>query len=166
MFLLLTACGWNSAHVESPLITAARDGNAALVAQLVKEGADPNQRTGVNDWPALLHAVHKHQLGTAAALLDAGADPNRGYPRDYTPLMMAAGYGHADMVKLLLARGANARAADDRGATALDYARDGINDIDDFTVFRCQDDAARALLAADPLQPNGRSWWARVKRCA
>ena len=166
LILFLTACGWNAARDESPLIAAARDGNAALVAQLVKAGADPNQRTGVNDWPALLHAVHKHQLGTAAALLDAGANPNRGYPRGYTPLMMAAGYGHADMVKLLLAHGANARAADDRGATALDYARDGVNDIDGFTVFRCQDDATHALLAADPLQPNGRSWWARVKRCA
>jgi ankyrin repeat protein len=163
--LLLLACG-SPARDESALIGAARSGDAARVTQLVREGADPNQRDGANDWPALLHAVHKHQLGTAAALLDAGADPNRGYPRGYTPLMMAAGYGQTDTVKLLLARGANARATDNRGATALDYARDGVNDIDGFTLFQCQDDAARALLAADPSQPNSRSWWAKVKRCA
>ena len=166
LVLLLIACGYNNSATESPLFVAARSGDAARVTQLVKQGADPNQRAGINDWPALMHAVHKNQLATAAALLDAGADPNRGYPHNYTPLMMAAGYGHADMVKLLLARGANPRAADDRGATALDYARDGTNDIDRFTLFSCQDETARLLLAADPAQPRGRSWWAKVKRCA
>jgi hypothetical protein len=29
-------------------------------------------RDGENAWPALLHAVHKHQLGTAAALIGGG----------------------------------------------------------------------------------------------
>jgi len=163
--LLLTACSVRVSD-EPPLILAARNGDAAAVMRLVKAGADQNLRGGANDWPALLNAVHKHQLAAAAALLDAGADPNRGDPRGYTPLMMASGYGDTDMVKLLLGRGASPRVADDRGATPLDYARDGINDIDRFTLFRCQDDAARALLAADPAQPRGKSWWARVKRCA
>src|SRR3954447_712949 len=163
-FLLLAACG--TRNVDTPLTAAARRGDAAAVARPVENGADPHQRSGVNDRPALLHAVHKHQLATAAALLDAGADPNRGGPHNYTPLMMAAGYGQTDMVKLLLARGANAGISDDRGFTALDYARDGVNDIDRFTLFTCQDDTARALLVAHPAQPRGKSWWARVKRCA
>ncbi|HEV2722715.1 MAG TPA: ankyrin repeat domain-containing protein [Thermoanaerobaculia bacterium] len=161
--LLLTTC----VHPDdSALISAARSGDAAAVTRLVKGGADPNERAGVNGWPALMHAVHKHQLATAAALLDGGANPNAADPNGLTPLMMAAGYGHADMVRLLVAHGANVRLADHHGATALDYARDGMNDIDDFTLFRCQDDAARALLQADPAQPHARSWWARVKRCA
>jgi hypothetical protein len=165
MILLLIACNQRPA-AETSLIAAARAGDAAMVARLAKEGANPNQRGGVNDWPALMHAVHKHQLASAAALLDAGADPNAGNPRGYTPLMMAAGYGHTDMVRLLLSRGATPRIADAAGANALDYARDGVNDIDGFTLFRCQDDTVRALLAADPSLPQGKSWWARVKRCA
>ncbi len=163
--ILLTACG-HAPAADSPLFAAARSGDGAEVTRLVKAGADPNQHGGVNDWPVLMHAVHKRQLGTAKALLDAGANPNAANPNGYTPLMMAAGYGDAAIVRLLLAHGANVRLADSHGATALDYARDGVSDIDDFTLFRCQDDAARALLAADPAQPRGRSWWARMKRCA
>lgn len=167
--LLLIACGHNSRDFSvTPLIAAARAGDAAEVRRLVKAGEDPNQRAGVNDWPALMHAVHKHQLATAAALLDAGADPNRGYPNNYTPLMMAAVYGHTDTVKLLLAHGAKTREVNWEGATALDLALEGSLDLDAMTVLRCQDDTASALRAADPgLRPNTFARrWARVKRCA
>src|SRR5436190_18841215 len=94
--LLLTACAYSTD--DRPLVAAARNGDAARVTHLVKQGANPNQRAGVNDWPALMHAVHKNQLATAAALLDAGADPNRGYPHNYTPLTTAAGFCPAYMV--------------------------------------------------------------------
>ena len=57
---------------------------------------------GLNDWPPLLHAVHKAQLGTAVALLDGGADVNRPSADGTTALMMAAGYGCGDFAKLLL----------------------------------------------------------------
>jgi ankyrin repeat protein len=164
--ILLLACGVHPVTGQ-PLADAARRGDVAEVKRMLKAGADPNVRAGVNDWPALLHAVHKHQLGTAAALLDGGADPNRGYPHDYTPLMMAAAYGHADMVRLLLSRGAQTRVVDAEGATALDLAYEGVPDIDCFTFFSCQDEAVRLLRAADPkLQANSFARrWAKVKRC-
>jgi ankyrin repeat protein len=58
-------------------------------------------------------------------LLDAGVDANATYRHDLTALMWAAGYGKADTVRLLLARGADPARRDDRGKTAGDIARDG-----------------------------------------
>jgi ankyrin repeat protein len=73
--LIIAAC--HSGAPISPLIAAARDGNASAIAGLVKSGADVNQRGGVNDWTPLMHAVHKNQPASVRALLDAGADVNR-----------------------------------------------------------------------------------------
>ena len=83
-----------------------RNGDVAAVRRLLSRGADPNASAGLNDWPPLLHAVHKAQLGTAVALLDGGADVNRPSADGTTALMMAAGYGYGDFAKVLLARGA------------------------------------------------------------
>lgn len=143
------------AHPLTPLITAAREGDVPMIRTLAAKGADPNEPAGVNDWTPLLHAIHKNQLGSVAALLDAHANPNIASPKGMTPLMMAAGYGQAKIVRLLLARGANPRLADHRGQTALDYARHGMNDIDRFTMFKRQDETIRALTT--PAAPPSRS---------
>src|SRR5277367_1242945 len=73
--LTMTAC-MNPGGPVSPLIAAARDGDATRIAQLVAAGADVNQRGGVNDWTPLMHAVHKNQPAAVRALIDAGADIN------------------------------------------------------------------------------------------
>jgi hypothetical protein len=139
----------------TPLIAAARAGNVATIRLLTSRGADPNLRdAAVNSWTPLLHAVHKAQPASITALLDAGANPNGADANGTTPLMMAAGYGYTDIVKLLLARGANPRLAMRDGVTAIDLARSGVPDIDRFTVFNCQDDTVKALLAADPKLPD------------
>jgi ankyrin repeat protein len=139
----------------TPLIAASRAGNAAMIRLLTSRGADPNLRdTAVNSWTPLLHAIHKSQPAAIAALLDAGANPNGTDTSGTTPLMMAAGYGYADIVKMLLAHNANPRIATNDGITALDLARSGVPDIDRFTVFDCQTDTVKALLAADPKLPD------------
>jgi ankyrin repeat protein len=53
-----------------------------------------------------------NELGAARLLLEAGADPDRTGSEDFTPLMAAAMNGHVEVLRLLLARGAdvNARA--------------------------------------------------------
>jgi len=137
------------------LITASRSGNVAMIRLLTSRGANPNLRdAAINSWTPLLHAVHKAQPGSIAALLDAGANPNGTDPSGTTPLMMAAGYGYTDIVNILLARGANPRLAKRNGITAIDLARSGVPDIDRFTVFDCQDDTVKALLRADRKLPD------------
>lgn len=137
------------------LIAAARAGNVATIRLLTSRGADPNLRdAAVNSWTPLLHAVHKAQPKSIAALLDAGANPNATDAYGTTPLMMAAGYGYTDIVKLLLARGANPRLSMRDGVTAIDLARSGVPDVDRFTVFNCQEETVKALLAADPKLPD------------
>ena len=55
-------------------------------------------------------------------LLSAGVDVNLAYEHRLTALMWAAGQGHVDAVKLLLARGARPDLRDDRGLTAREIA--------------------------------------------
>ena len=133
-----------------PLAVAARQGRADLIPSLVKQGANPNERSGVNGWTPLQHAIHKNQKGSVAALLDAGADANARGDGGETPLMMAAGYGYTDIVSLLLDRGADAHAQTGDGMNALTFAVLGANDIDRFTVGDCQGDTIRALITKVP----------------
>ena len=161
----LTACQAIQPE-DSPLAGFVRNGDVPAVRRILSRGADPNAPAGLNDWPPLLHAVHKAQLGTAVALLDGGADVNRPSADGTTALMMAAGYGYGDFVKLLLARGADPSMRDRHGETALDFAITGVADIDRFTLFACQNETA-ALFANRGLQPRSASLrWARLKRCS
>jgi len=57
-----------------PLTEAAFKGNDAMVALLLRHGADPNRSTSSN-LTALLWAVQKCSHATVKALLDAGANP-------------------------------------------------------------------------------------------
>ena len=56
-------------------------------------------------------------------LLDRGADIDAASPSRSTPLMMAAGYGAQEAVELLLGKGADVRARNDKGLSAADFAR-------------------------------------------
>ncbi|WP_063788500.1 ankyrin repeat domain-containing protein [Streptomyces chattanoogensis] len=106
-----------------PLCAAACWGHSAAVRELLSYGADPDLReddgTG---WTALLWAANGGHHETVRLLLDADADPDAGSP-GRTPLMAAAEFGAADIVRSLLRHGADVRRTDGQGRTALDLAR-------------------------------------------
>ena len=58
----------------------------------------------------------------AKKLLDRGIDPNARGVKDRTPLMAAAAFDKINLVKLLLANGANPKLTDEEGTTALQVA--------------------------------------------
>ena len=73
---------------------------------------------------ALLGAAEANQLETVLALLERGANIEGASQRSYIhPLWKAAKRGHLEMVQLLVRRGADPKATDNNGNTALDYAR-------------------------------------------
>jgi hypothetical protein len=125
-------------------------GSVQEIRARLQAGADPNQPGGVNDWTPLMHAIHKGQRQSVAALLAGGADPNARTPKGGTALMMAAGYGDDETVRLLLAAGADPHVAAADGSTALTHAVGGTSDIDNFTLTKCQTATVQELLKKAP----------------
>ena len=125
--------GWTT------LMGAAGKGNSEVVKVLLAAGANPNAAMD-EGWTALMNAAQEGYPKIAKALLDAGANPNaaidNGLPallanalfadqassNGQTALMGAAGKGNSEVVKVLLAAGANPNAAMDDGWTALMFA--------------------------------------------
>jgi len=165
--ILILGCGMRPYPEFTPLANAARSGDVAAIRSLIRQGADPNEPTGGNNWTPLLHAIHTQQIQSVEALLDGGADPNKIGGDGVTALMMAAGYGYTDIVELLLRRGANPRLAGPDGARAIDFAAVGVADIDRFTLFQCHEDTVQALRRAAPTMSVGPRalMWAHAKRC-
>jgi len=111
---------------DSPLHYAAEFGNIALAEQLLTNNADINAR-GVNGWTPLHRAVMSGDTNMAAFLLKHKADVNaRGYDGD-APLYRAI--GSANMVRLLLANGADINAEDKWHNTVLSGAVRGARNI-------------------------------------
>lgn len=96
----IAASGW------APLHLAARIRDPRVLDALIEAGADLDRLDRRNGWTPLLHAIHRRNEDAARALIAAGAEVNRRGDSGVTPLAMAAGYGMADTVELLLERGA------------------------------------------------------------
>lgn len=103
---------------ESALMLAALRGQEALVVQLVARGAAVNK----SGWTPLHYAATGGHVRIAAFLIGARADLNAESPNGTTPLMMAAMYGNAATVQLLLESGAEAYPRNDHGLSAEDFA--------------------------------------------
>jgi len=71
----------------------------------------------------LMRAAARGDVAQVTALLDRGADPNAVTPAQrVTALMCAAYFGHAAVIKTLVAKGATIEQKDAQGAAAVDWA--------------------------------------------
>ncbi len=112
---LLVGCA-----TTTPLMTAAEQGNVALVNELLAKGA-PIDEKGPFDSTALRQATEFGRIEVIKVLLDKGADINMGDAGGDTPLMIASQKGYTDIVRLLLDRGAKPDQKNFNGWTALGY---------------------------------------------
>jgi hypothetical protein len=161
----------------TPLMTAARRGDLAIMTALIHAGADVDrQDQWVNGWTPMLHALHKQQTKAVALLLERGANPNQSGWSGETPLMFATLDNDTETMSLLLARGAHPGARSRSGETALDIAVAGgafADPTDRSWMGGCYPKAVKLLLDADPtvkmrdgFGPLSARWWARIKGCS
>jgi ankyrin repeat protein len=137
--------GANSVDADGipAVMAAALFGDARLVQVLLSHHADPNVK-GPGGTTALIWAVPDIQK--VRMLLDHGAAVNTKTDTERTALLVAASYPRtSDLLRLLLERGADLRAQDRGGATALSLAaRSADIDVVRFLVDRGLDPAVLA----------------------
>lgn len=108
------------ATLIEPLHTAARNGDAAVVSELLKRGASPHSEI---EGEKPLHVAAAHgETGVMETLVSAGAGIDVRGPSGETPLFMAAASGQAEAVAWLIEHGANASVGDLLGQTPLQVA--------------------------------------------
>jgi len=149
------------------LMWAARNGDTEIAKLLINARADLNARDCASaGWTPLMHAIHKNQNDLARLLIERGADVNAaaGDCREHqaeggkTALAYAAANDNAEIVKALLAHGANPYGM--HGAeSALSYAVAGTLDIDHLMDGKCPTETVKALLERAPdLNLRGDIW--------
>ncbi|GIL71711.1 hypothetical protein Vretimale_854 [Volvox reticuliferus] len=108
----------------TPLIAACTDGHLDMARVLLEYGAKPNMQRR-DGWTALLGATLNRNTAMAELLLAAGAQhsvlvpPGELLAMESTPLMAACGEGSLELVRLLLATGADPNVANSAGQTAV-----------------------------------------------
>lgn len=108
-----------NASDESPLMMAALRGHLGLCKALIARDADVNKP----GWAPLHYAATGGHAEVITLLLEHSAYIDAESPNGTTPLMMAAMYGNAESVKVLLDAGADPAVRNALRLSALDFAR-------------------------------------------
>jgi len=118
LIVFLSCCCIASANGQS--LSEALSKDTALAIRLIQNGADPNEQDE-NGVTALMRVCHFPNLPVACLLLRHGATPDKPRsPKGRTALMVACAYWCGlDMVKLLIANGADVNAVAEGGETPL-----------------------------------------------
>jgi ankyrin repeat protein len=92
------------------VVAPSGDGGSAMVRMLLERGADPNRRTLAGHTP-LMHAAMCGDVASAELLIRAGAHVNARDRRGNTALAIARTSDCDEMIRLLLAAGADPTAS-------------------------------------------------------
>ena len=109
---------WASREGQTALMTAARTGNVDAVEVLLASGADVNASETWRGQTALMWTAAERHATASEALLRHGADVRARSDGGLTALLFGARAGDLDVVRTLLAVGANIDEVDDDGNTA------------------------------------------------
>lgn len=118
---------WEGASI---LESAFLCGNVGAARLLIAAGANPLALSKAGETMALVAVKNKNTLSRWAEqaldlAIEAGVDPFLPDAEGRTPLMLAAKHERVGCAQRLLALGANPRAVDHRGRSAIFYALDG-----------------------------------------
>jgi ankyrin repeat protein len=109
----------NIENENTPLFVAVQAGHLAMVKELLKRGADPDD----GDMETPLHVASKAgRLDIMEALLSR-ADVNAKDAAEWTPLHVAAAAGQLRAARLLLDKGASTEARTEDGQTPIELAQ-------------------------------------------
>jgi hypothetical protein len=109
-------------EVERRLVKAAHEGNLGEMRAALGDGANADGSIYDFYYPALYTATEAGQADAVRLLLDNGANVNQGDFINGTPLIVAAGNGYTQVVKILLERNADVCFKAD-GGTAREFAQ-------------------------------------------
>lgn len=99
---------------------AAAEGDAIQIKALLAKGVDPDST--LNGHGALHHATISNHIECAKLLIESGADVNLHAPNLQTFSMVAANYGYAEILSMLIAAGSDTERLDKQGFNAARYA--------------------------------------------
>ena len=108
-------------NINDYLIPAARQGNSAIIRELIERSADVNVRNELGHTPLVIACYHGH-YEIARLLLAAGANVNASDNGGNTALMGVSFKGYADLAELLIRHGADLNAQHANGGSALMFA--------------------------------------------
>lgn len=109
---------------RTPLMYASYNGHEAIIRKLVEKGADVNMQD-LYGRSALMMASSGPYPAAVKYLLEHGANPNLVDKEEhFTALMYAAAEGQLDVIKILLANGADPEMKDIDGDDAVKFAAD------------------------------------------
>ncbi|MCL2192788.1 MAG: ankyrin repeat domain-containing protein [Treponema sp.] len=107
VFFLATVSHVFSQAINDRFITAATQGNLALVRQLLNQGANIEARDGIERQTALVFAAGRGHLDVVRFLIENRADINAQDARGWTALSEAGYFGRVEVVAFLLSQNAS-----------------------------------------------------------